>query len=59
MKIEQHVLYAIDDFSAGKPDAAVMHACLAIEGTATKKYTSGGKANYKNASEPIIGSWNT
>jgi hypothetical protein len=31
MKLRDHVLYAIDDFQAGKNDPAFLHACMAIE----------------------------
>lgn len=42
MKIEQHVCYAIDDYQAGKLDSALMHACMAIDGTAKNLFSSGG-----------------
>lgn len=48
MKLERHVTSAIDDFGANKPDAALMHACFAIDGTAKKIFKKGGRAAYKN-----------
>jgi hypothetical protein len=42
MKLRDHVLYAIDDSRAGKHDAALLHACMAIDGTATRLYPSKG-----------------
>lgn len=38
MRLETHVLYALDDLSAGRPDSALMHACIAIDPTARKLF---------------------
>ncbi len=38
MKLRDHVLYAIDDAQARKPDAALLHACIAIDGTAKRLF---------------------
>lgn len=40
MRLSKHVLYAIDDAEVGKMDAALMHACCAIDATAKKLYPS-------------------
>ena len=50
MKLEQHVLSAIDDFEQGKVEGALLHACLAIDATARKIFPTGagGKLDYKN-----------
>lgn len=65
MKLQHHVLYAIDDFFNNKKDAALMHACFAIDGTAKKLFPNqiSGKKNYKECLrnywwliEPFIGS---
>lgn len=62
MKLERHVLSAIDDFENGKLDAALMHACFAIDGTAKKLFKTQGRASYKKCIrkyywiiEPMIG----
>lgn len=65
MRLEQHVLHAIDDFDQGKKDSALMHACFAIDGTARKIFPKNGvgRQGYKNCIrkywwlvEPFIGS---
>lgn len=38
MTIGQHVHYCIDDFEDGKLESALLHACLAIDGSANKKH---------------------
>src|SRR5437660_2126536 len=38
MKLSQHVTCAIDDATNGKPDAALLHACIAIDATAKRRY---------------------
>ena len=50
MNIDQHVLYAIDDYFAGKRDSALMHASFAIDATARKLFGSkrAGRREYKD-----------
>lgn len=50
MRIEQHILYAIDDFEQNKKDSALMHAAIAIDATAQKlfKKARAGRSDYKN-----------
>lgn len=64
MKISEHVIYAIDDAKADKFDAAMLHACIAIDGTARRLYPAmkQGKARYKKSLrayywllEPMLG----
>lgn len=64
MKLEQHVLSAIDDYEAGNPDAALMNTCIAIESTARNLYKKDepGAKGYKDCIqkyywiiEPMIG----
>lgn len=64
MEVEQHVQYAIDDFEAKKLESALMHACIAIEGTARKisSKPKAGRGDYKQCIrdyawiiEPMIG----
>lgn len=38
MKISEHVLHSIDDHGAGKFDAAILHACIAVDATARRLY---------------------
>jgi len=38
MKIEKYVLYAIDAFERDEKDVALMHACIAVDGTAGKLF---------------------
>jgi hypothetical protein len=40
LRISQHVTCAIDDGRAGKPDAALLHACVAVDATAKRLYPS-------------------
>ena len=40
MRISQHVTCAIDDREAGKLDAALLHACVAVDATAKRLYPS-------------------
>lgn len=40
MKLSKQVLYAIDDVSSGKFDAALLHACIAIDPTSKRLYPS-------------------
>lgn len=47
MRIDEHVIHAIDDFAAGKKDAALMHACVALDATSRKL------ANSKKSSAEI------
>jgi hypothetical protein len=42
MKLSQHVTCAIDDATNGKPDAALLHACIAIDATAKRLYPTQG-----------------
>jgi hypothetical protein len=47
MKLRDHVLCAIDDAQQGKQDAALLHACMSIDGTAKRLYPNEGvKARY-------------
>src|SRR5437868_443375 len=63
MKLSSYVTYAIDDAEGGKLDSALMHACIAIDGTAKKRYPSKGVGNrcrtlirnYYWIIEPMIG----
>jgi hypothetical protein len=64
MKLKQHVLYAIDDSQAGKFEAALMHACFAIDGTARKIFPNSKKVGERFVAclreyywlvEPMIG----
>jgi len=62
MRIDRHVLCAIDDFQQNKLDSALMHACFATEGTAKKIFKIKGKSSYKKCLrkyywiiEPMIG----
>ncbi len=36
MELQDHIIYAIDDYESKKLESALMHACFAIEGTARK-----------------------
>lgn len=47
MKLETHVLRALESFERGEKDDALMHATFAIEGTAKKLFGKGGKEAYK------------
>src|SRR5260221_5104161 len=38
MKLSEHVLHAIDDAGAKKFDAALLHACIAIDATSKRLY---------------------
>jgi hypothetical protein len=64
MKLSQQVLYAIDDAGAGKFDAALLHACIAIDTTAKRLYPSERKVGVRYMAclrdyywiiEPMIG----
>lgn len=64
MKLSQQVLYAIDDAGVGKFDAALLHACIAIDTTSKRLYPSERKVriryvkclrNYYWIVEPMIG----
>lgn len=64
MKLEQHVLKAIDDFEQNHLDSSLMNACFAIEGTARNIYGADkvGKKVYKDCIrryawilEPMLG----
>jgi hypothetical protein len=50
MKLTKHVLYAIDDADAGKFDSALMHACIAVDGTARRLYpkSTSNRVRYVN-----------
>lgn len=49
MRIDQHVLKAIDDFTIGNKDSALMNACLAIDPTARNLFgiKKAGAKDYK------------
>ncbi len=47
MKLSQHVLCAIDDAVAGKLDAALLHACIAIDATSKRMYPSERKVGIR------------
>jgi len=64
MKLSRQVLYAIDDASNGKFDAALLHACIAVDTTSKRLYPSEKKVglryvaclrNYYWIVEPMIG----
>jgi len=64
IKLSQQVLYAIDDAGAGKFDAALLHACIAIDTTAKRLYPSERKVGIRYVAclrdyywivEPMIG----
>jgi hypothetical protein len=64
MKLSEHVLYAIDDAGAKKFDAALLHACIAIDATSKRLYPSERRAGrryikclraYYWIIEPMIG----
>jgi len=38
MKLSNHIKYAIDDVLAGKPDAGLLHACIAIDATSKRLF---------------------
>lgn len=38
MRIANHVQYALDDFDLGRHDSALLHACMAIDGTARRMF---------------------
>lgn len=40
MNLADHVICAIDDFEDGKLESALMHACVAVDATAKKLYSS-------------------
>jgi hypothetical protein len=48
MNVGEHVVCAIDDFEDGKFNAALLHACIAIDGTANKidSSKSGNRQKY-------------
>ena len=48
--IESHVTSAIDDFNGGKVDNALMHACIAVDGSAQKFFSQkqSSRSAYKN-----------
>ncbi|WP_243368623.1 hypothetical protein [Microvirga solisilvae] len=52
MKLEKHVLAAINDYEQGSPDLALMHACFSIEGTA-RKFSGKNKATNKDYKDLI------
>ena len=43
MKLTDHVRCIFDDAEAGKPEAALLHACISIDATAKRLYPSNGK----------------
>lgn len=47
MKLERHVLTALDAFDRGDKEDSLLHATIAIEGTAKKLFQKGGKKCYK------------
>ena len=64
MQLTHHVLYAIDDAEAGKFDAALLHACIAIDATSKRLFPSEGKVGVRYVKclrdyywllEPMIG----
>lgn len=64
MELERHVLSAIEDHKAGRLDSALMHACIALDGTARRVFPNAtvGRTGYKNCIrkyywiiEPMIG----
>jgi len=47
MKVGDSITHSIDDWSAGKTESAMLHACNAIDGTARKVHpTLGNKARF-------------
>jgi hypothetical protein len=42
MKVGDSIRKAIDDCAHGDPKAAMLHACNALDGTASKRYPSEG-----------------
>ncbi|MDO8739975.1 MAG: hypothetical protein Q7J54_00180 [Candidatus Woesearchaeota archaeon] len=48
MRIEQHVIKSFDDFLQNEFDAALLHACIALDGTAQKyvKKVDAGREDY-------------
>src|SRR6266851_7227207 len=64
MKLSKQVLYAIDDAGAKKFDAALLHACIAIDATSKRLYPSSTKVGVRYVNclrhyywllEPMIG----
>jgi hypothetical protein len=47
MKLEEHVLSAIDAFERGRKDEALLHACFSIDATARNMFSKNGKKEYK------------
>jgi hypothetical protein len=47
MKLERHVLTALDAFDRGDKEDALLHATIAIDGTAKKLLNKKGKKYYK------------
>ncbi len=49
MKIEEHVFLALDAWERNETDHALMHACMAVDGTAKKIAANNNTANNNTA----------